>query len=68
MAVELVVVGGETIVRIEEGLVVLRLVIIDDVGTMQNITMLNYGIRQRLRFLNLDLLGLQNKEAFLQAA
>ena len=68
MAVELVVVGGETIVRIEEGLVVLRVVIIDDVGTMQNITMLNYGIRQRLRFLNLDLLGLQNKEAFLQAA
>ena len=68
MAVELVVVGGETIVRIEEGLVVLRLVIIDDVGTMQNITRLNYGIRQRLRFLNLDLLGLQNKEAFLQAA
>ena len=68
MAVELVVVGGETIVRIEEGLVVLRVVIIDAVGTMQNITMLNYGIRQRLRFLNLDLLGLQNKEAFLQAA
>lgn len=68
MAVELVVVGGETIVRIEEGLVVLRVVIIDDVGTMQNITMLNYGIRQRLRFLNLDLLGLQNEEAFLQAA
>ena len=68
MAVELVVVGGETIVRIEEGLVVLRVVIIDDVGRMQNITMLNYGIRQRLRFLNLDLLGLQNKEAFLQAA
>ena len=68
MAVELVVVGGETIVRIEEGLVVLRVVIIDDVGTMQNITRLNYGIRQRLRFLNLDLLGLQNKEAFLQAA